>query len=73
MKPLTPPNPAQVRMARGALTPAAAAEIVYASQRAWYFWETPGELGRQMPLAAWELFLRKTEQWPPKPSLLKVE
>lgn len=68
-KPLTPPTPAQVQAARGELTHADAAAVVYCKQRAWYFWES-GE--RQMPLATWELFLRKTDQWPPTNKLLRA-
>ena len=56
-------TPAAIRSARQAagLTQSAAAGQVHANWRTWQSWEY-GD--RRMPLAAWELFLRKTDQWP---------
>jgi putative transcriptional regulator len=61
---LNQPTPTQIRNLRNAagLTQAQAGEIVHVSSRAWQNWETEGKEGRQIPLAAWELFLIKTGQ-----------
>ena len=60
---LTPPTQAQIRIAReiSNLTQAEAAAVVHAKHySAWQRWETTGSQHRQMPSAAWELFLLKT-------------
>lgn len=54
---MSSPSPDQVRTARGKLTQAQAAALVYVDPRTWRKWEG-GE--RKMPAATWELFLIKT-------------
>ena len=57
------PRPAQIKAAREAagLTQKAAADLVYASVRAWEKWEAPEGLEhhRRMPPGLWELFQLK--------------
>lgn len=65
------PTPAQIKRLRelAGLTQGAAAELVHASSwRTWINWETDpaSREARPMPLASWELFLRKLEERGPK-------
>lgn len=62
---ITQPTPEQIKAARTAAgdSQAQAAERIYApSYRTWQNWEKDGAGSRAMPLAAWELYLIKTEQ-----------
>jgi DNA-binding XRE family transcriptional regulator len=64
---LKQPTPGQVRQLRelAQLTQTAAAELVHASSwRTWWNWEAAADSAeaREIPLAAWELFLRKLEE-----------
>lgn len=63
-EPLQHPTPEQITEARNraGLSLRAAGELVHASQSGWAGWEY-AQKGRKMPLAEWELFLRKTGQW----------
>lgn len=66
MEKLKQPTPAQVRAARKAagLTQTQAAELVHAAGwRTWWNWEKESSSAesREIPLAAWDLFLIKTE------------
>lgn len=56
---MSSPTRWDVRKARGDLTQAQAAALVYTSVRSWYKWET----GKSpMPLAEWELFQIKVKE-----------
>lgn len=53
------PTALQVARARGELTQAQAAALVYCTGRAWRYWE---DGTRKMPLALWELFQIKVKE-----------
>lgn len=56
------PTNAEIKTARLAagLTQTEAAALVHAGLKTWQNWETDGGEARKIPLAAWELFLIKT-------------
>lgn len=58
------PTPEQIRDARGTLSMAAAAALVFASTKTWLQWERPAghAAHRKMPAAAWWLFRLRTGQ-----------
>lgn len=62
---LPEPTPDLIVAARlkSGLTQSAAAALVHASLRGWQDWEY-GKGKKPMPLVYWELFLRKTGQYP---------
>ena len=59
---ITQPTPADIKAARLAagLTQPDAAALVHAAAKTWKNWESEGGEARKIPLAAWELFLIKT-------------
>lgn len=61
---ITQPTPTEIKAARVAaeLTQTEAATLVHAGLKTWQNWESDGDAGRKIPLAAWELFLIKTRK-----------
>lgn len=59
---ITQPTPTDIKTARVAagLTQTEAAALVHAGLKTWQNWESEGGESRKIPLAAWELFLIKT-------------
>lgn len=61
------PRPGQVKQIRelAGLSREQAAELVHATYRTWQNWELVDSAeAREIPLASWELFLRKLEERP---------
>lgn len=63
-KELKQPSPSDIKTARLAagLTQTEAGLLVHASLKTWQNWESESGESRKIPLAAWELFLIKTNK-----------